>query len=148
MIESSPARGTYLLAAIAAIVSASAIFWKGRAVYRHLLFGEPAATGADILVITICVLVVQVAFWRVLVKTPPFKLPRNLLLSNIVLFVSRISFMLAGALFSIVVFVRLEELSIRFPTLVLFTLVLFTIFCFSRWLEQIGRALGGEAERH
>lgn len=148
MIGSGAARRNYLLAVIAAIFAAGAIFWKGREVYRHLLFGEPAATGADIAVITICVAVVQVAFWGVLVNSLPFELPRNLLLSNIVLFVSRISFMLAGALFSIVIFVRLEELDIRFPALVLFTLVLFTIFCLSRWLEQIGRALAGEVERH
>lgn len=147
MIGLGAARRTYLLAVIAAIVAAGVIFWKGREVYRHLLFGGAAATDGDIAVITICVAVVQVAFWCVLVNRPPFKLPRNLLLSNLVLFISRISFMLAGALFSIVIFVRLEELNIRFSALVLFTLVLFTIFCFSRWLEQIGRALGGEADR-
>ena len=115
--------------------------------YRHILFRQPAATTADLIAISISVIVLQLAYWRVLVDSPPFRLPKNMLVSNMLLFCSRISFMLAGALFSIVILVRFEELNIRLPGLVLFPLVLFTIFCFSRWVERIAREMEGSRDR-
>lgn len=74
-------------------------------------------------------------------RKPPFAIRKNLVLAHIVFFLSRISFMLAGALFSIVVFVRLEDLNMHPRQLVIFVAELFTIYCFSRWLELLGRVL-------
>ena len=127
--------------------AAGLIFWKGRTVYRHLLFGEPAATTADIVVISISVIVLQAAYWCILVKTPPFRLPKNQLLSTVMLFCSRISFILAGALFSVVVLIRFEEMDLRLRGIVLFPLVLFTFFCFARWLEKLSRGMEPDPDR-
>lgn len=132
-------RGLYAAAATTTIVAAAAIFWTGRGVYRHLLFRDGAATTADLFLILTSVVVIQLGYWTVLADRPPFEIRKSRIVSNALLFLSRLSFMLAGALFSIVVFVRFEELDITFIELSLFIAVLFTIFCFSRWLEMLGR---------
>lgn len=133
-------RAIYSLAAILALLAACAIFWKGREVYRHLYLHQTATSTADLVIILTSVAVIQVAYWSVLIGPPPFVIRKNPLIAHIVLFLSRISFMLAGALFSIVVFVRLEELHLHPRGLLSFVAVLFTIYCFSRWIERIGNA--------
>ncbi len=130
MTERGRAQFVYVLAGIMAVLAAGVLFWSGRIVYRHILFRQPAATTSDLIAISISVITLQVAYWGILVDSPPFRLPKNMLVANMLLFCSRISFLLAGALFSVVILVRFEELSIRLPGLVLFPLVLFTIFCF------------------
>ncbi len=147
MTDRGRAQFVYVLAGITAILAAGVLFWSGRIVYRHFLFRQPAATTAELVAMSISVIVLQVAYWCILIDSPPFRLPKNMLVANMLLFCSRISFLLAGALFSIVILVRFEEVNIRLPGLVLFPLVLFTIFCFSRWLEKIGREMEGSRDR-
>jgi hypothetical protein len=139
--ERGPERAIYASAAIVALIAAAATFWKGREVYRHLLLREPAGTAPDIFIILIAIAAIQIAYWSVLNRPPPFAIAKNSFLASIVLFFSRISFMLAGALFSIVVLVRLEELDISVRQLAIFAADLFTIYCFSRWLELLGHLL-------
>jgi hypothetical protein len=134
-------RAIYASAAIVTLIAAAATFWKGRIVYRHLLMREPAGAPADIVIILVAIAAIQIAYWSVLNRPPPFAVGRNLFLASVVLFLSRISFMLAGALFSIVVLVRLEELEISARQLGIFAADLFTIYCFSRWLELLGHLL-------
>jgi hypothetical protein len=148
MSRSETSRVYYSAAAAFSVLAAAAIFWKGRSVYRHLLFGESAGTPSELAIISVSVVVIQTAYWAVLKRPPPFRTMRSQVLGTVVLFLSRISFMLAGALFSIVVFVRFEELHIRPLGYLLFVAVLFTIFCFSRWLEAIGRHLEKGANPH
>lgn len=143
-------RAIYASAAIITLVAASATFWKGRTVYRHFLLREPAANTSDLLVILVAVIAIQIAYWSVLIGPPPFEIRKNVFAASVVLFLSRLSFMLAGALFSIVVFVRFEELDIHAQGLAIFAAVLFTIYCFSRWLERLGHTLetGSQDDRH
>ena len=124
----------WLLAAVAAEV-------KGRTVYRHLYLHESAATTSDLTVILVSVVAIQIAYWSILHRPLPFAIRKNRFLASVVLFLSRISFMLAGALFSIVVLVRLEDLQIHPRALTAFVAVLFTIYCFSRWIESLGHVL-------
>ncbi len=147
MTDRGKARTAYVLAGVAAVFAAGFIFWTGRTVYRHLLFSMPAPTTADIVVISISVIVLQAAYWCILVKAPPFRLPKNMLLSTVMLFCSRISFILAGALFSVVVLIRFESMDLRLRGFVLFPLVLFTIFCFARWLERLSRGMEPDPDR-
>ena len=133
-------RTRYWCAVLITTTAAAAIFWKGRAVYRHLLGHEHPASPADLAVIMTAILILQAIYWSVLIRPIPFEIKKNMLLANIMLFLSRISFMLAGALFSVVVFVRFDDLSFRLPGLIHFVAVLFTIFCFTRWIESWGRA--------
>ena len=141
MVISHSAMTKYGFAALAACAGAATIFWKGRETYRHFLFGQPPTTTFDLVVISLSVLAIQIAYWAVLCRPFPFASKKRPILATVLFFFSRISFMLAGALFSIVVFVRLEELEIKPVGAVLFVAVLFTLFCFCRWIEALGYAL-------
>jgi hypothetical protein len=69
------------------------------------------------------------------------KLGYNLLLGHVVLFLSRLNFVFAGAVFSAVYLVRFNELEISLLGFVLISVVLFSIFCYTLELERMGRAL-------
>lgn len=133
-------RAVYASAAVATLLAAGATFWKGREVYRQLYLHQTTASVSNLIIILISVAVIQAAYWTVLHAPPPFVIRKNHFIAHVILFLSRVSFMLAGALFSIVVLVRLEELSIRPHGLLTFIAVLFTIYCFSRWIERLGNA--------
>lgn len=133
-------RAIYACASMVMLFAAGATFWKGRAIYRHLYLHQTTTSMADLIVILVSIAVIQIAYWSVLHAPPPFAIRRNPFIAHIILFLSRVSFMLAGALFSIVVLVRLEDLQIRPRALLTFVAVLFTIYCFSRWVERIGNA--------
>ncbi len=147
MSHSRSTPGIYGFASLIAWAGALVIFWKGRETYRHLLFGQIPTTTADLVVISLSVLAIQVAYWNVLCNWPPFALKRRPFVSTVLFFLSRISFMLAGALFSITVFVRLEELDITPVGVALFIAVLFTLFCFCRWLEIMGSAFAAGSDK-
>jgi hypothetical protein len=61
-------------------------------------------------------------------------------LGHLILFLSRLNFIFAGAVFSAVYFVRFKELDVSFWGLMLLTTVLFSIFCYTLELERLGRA--------
>jgi len=93
-------------------------------------------------------LVMQVVYWYRLRRVPiPFRYP-NILLSHALFFMGRLSFIFGGALFAVVVFRHIPELS---PTLdfgifasvrrAAWLLVsLFALFCVTLELERLGRA--------
>ena len=85
----------------------------------------------------------QAAFWRRHRLRPPLPQLRNALVGYIVLFVARMSFVLATSIFGFVFIVRRPELFV--PTSRYFVLIvgLFAWFCFTQEFEQLGRALIG-----
>lgn len=125
---------------IVSIAAAAALFWNGRAVYHHLQANAGAVLESEIAIIFWAVVVLQIAYWWVLRWPAPFGFPKSFFMASVMIFFSRLSFMLAGALFSIVIFIRFEQIHIGPVGYLRFGIVLFTIFCFSRWLESLGRS--------
>ena len=76
-------------------------------------------------------------------------LPRRAVAAQAVQFLARLNFIYASAMFSVVFFVKFDELDIRLWKIVLLVAVLFSMFCYSSQLEWIGKALtvgrGGQA---
>jgi hypothetical protein len=66
---------------------------------------------------------------------------QNPLLGHLVLFLSRLNFIFAGAMFSAVYLTRFNEIDIALWGFVLLSTVLFSIFCYSPELERLGKAL-------
>jgi hypothetical protein len=130
----------YAVTAVVSIVAATALFWNGRAAYHHIQASADPVLASEIAAIFWSVVVLQIAYWSVLRRQAPYSFPKNFLMASIMIFFSRLSFMLAGALFSIVIFVRFGQIDIGPLGYLRFAIVLFTIFCFSRWLESLGRA--------
>lgn len=122
------------------------ILWEGIPIYRRIVAGaagQHVDSGALALA-ALAVGLVQGAYWLRLALVPGLKLPRNIFLSHLAVFVGRISFIFGTALFSTVLYYRLPELQLSFLRLVILVAVLFSMFCYALELERLGTALSGE----
>ena len=92
-------------------------------------------------------IVMQVAYWYRLCCVPIPSLSSNVILSHILLFLGRLSFIFGGSLFAIVFFRHLPELEAHADTWLmarrgmLLVGFLFSLFCATLELERLGRAL-------
>ena len=87
------------------------------------------------------VILIQVCYWLDQHWFPTLRLGHNALLGHVILFLARLNFIFASALFSAVYLVRFKELDISLWRFVLLSSVLFSIFCYTLELERFGRAL-------
>ena len=87
------------------------------------------------------VTIIQVCYWLNQYWFATLRLGYNALLGHVILFLARLNFIFASALFSAVYLVRFNELEISLWRLVLLSTVLFSIFCYTLELERLGRAL-------
>jgi len=85
----------------------------------------------------------QAAFWVRHRRRPRLPQVRNALVGHIVLFVARMSFVLATSVFGFVFIVRRPELFVPTSRYFVLTIGLFALFCYTQELEQLGRALIG-----
>ena len=89
---------------------------------------------------------IQCAYWFRLMRVPVAVRKPNIVASQVVLFLARLSFIFGSALFGLVFFRHLPELEI-IPGLgfvirgALFVTILFSLFCFAMEWERLGRAL-------
>ena len=87
------------------------------------------------------VITIQVCYWLDQNWFTTLRLGHNSLLGHVILFLSRLNFIFAAAVFSAVYLVRFNELEISLWGFVLLSGVLFSIFCYTLELERLGRAL-------
>lgn len=87
------------------------------------------------------VLLMQTAYWVRVWLRPAMPQRNHVLLAHLVAFVGRLSFVLGSSTFSVLFLVRFEELSWSPPRVMLVLAMLFSIFCFTLELEQLGRSL-------
>ncbi|CDX31074.1 hypothetical protein MPLA_1410015 [Mesorhizobium sp. ORS 3359] len=66
-------------------------------------------------------------------------LPRCTVASHILQFLARLNFIYPSAMFSVVFFVKFDELDIRLGKIVLPIAVLFSMFCYSSQLKHVSR---------
>ena len=90
---------------------------------------------------TLGVIMIQVCYWLAQCWFTTLRLGHNSLLGHVILFLSRLNFIFAAAVFSAVYLVRFNELEISLWGFVLLFGVLFSIFCYTLELERLGRAL-------
>jgi hypothetical protein len=96
----------------------------------------------DILVFAaLGVTVIQLSYWVDQHWFPTLRLRYFPLLGHVILFLARLNFIFAGAVFSAVYLVRFNEVHFSPLGFVLLSAVLFSIFCYSLELERLGRAL-------
>jgi hypothetical protein len=136
---------------VLAIQMFGAIFfvWQQLPSFRQVLLNPGEQLPYDICsdFVTVCVLcVMQVSYWYRLLHIPiPFR-RSNVILNHLFLFLGRLSFIFGSALFSVVVFRHLPEMS-READILLMSLrgailvsSLFALFCSSLELERLGQA--------
>ncbi|PZM15759.1 hypothetical protein [Rhizobium tubonense] len=121
-------------------------------IYARLLDdpGTPQRFGVAMVVVAgLSVVLVQTAYWyRVFNVILPVRTKR-VVVGHLILFASRLGFIVASALFSIVLFRHLPEIDFaqNWSTFLwrglLLLAVLFTLFCFTTELERLGSAMRG-----
>lgn len=91
-------------------------------------------------------LLIQVAYWLRMRLQPPLPRTRNIVLSHIVSFVARISFVSVTATFTVMFLNRFEDLkNINYPPLraLVVLMMFFSLFCWTLELERLAKALQG-----
>lgn len=91
------------------------------------------------------VTLIQSAYWLRVRLQPPMPRRGGVVLGHLVMFLGRLSFILASSTFSLMIFTRFEELSLPAHRILMLVALLFSMFCFSLELERLGRSLSDSA---
>ena len=146
-MEKSEGRQTssYFLWFAVQTIGATILFWYAVPLFRQALLNPVGhIPRLENLVWSLsAITLMQAGFWERRRLRSPLPQLRNALVSYIVLFVARMSFVLATSIFGFAFIVRRPELFV--PTSRYFVLIvgLFALFCYTQELEQLGRALIG-----
>ena len=128
----------------------TAIFcWKGLPLFR-LLIADPASyeTRERIWIWALTAIVlIQIGYWLRYRIEPALPRFRNALLGHIVLFVSRLSFVVATSIFSFVFIAKRLEAQMDASRYILTLVGLFSLFCYMLELQRFGSALIGAEEK-
>jgi hypothetical protein len=138
-------RSSYFFLFAMQTVGAAVLLWYTVPLFRRVLLdpGSHVPRPENLVWSLSAIALTQAGFWiRHRLRSPIPQL-RNALVGYIVLFVERMSFVLATSIFGFVFIVRRPELFV--PTSRYFVLIvgLFALFCYTQELEQLGRALIG-----
>ena len=135
-------RGYFVLLAMQTI-AAAILFWFTIPLFRQALLdpGSHLPRPENLVWSLLAITLMQAGYWIRHRLRPSLPQLRNALFGYIVLFVARMSFVLATSIFGFVFIVRRPELEI--PTSRYFILIigLFALFCYTQELERLGRAL-------
>ena len=130
-------------------IGAAILFWYTVPLFRQILLdpGSHVVRPENLVWSLSAIALMQAGYWIRHRLRPSLPQLRNALFGYIVLFVARMSFVLATSIFGFVFIVRRPELEI--PTSRYFILIigLFALFCYTQELEQLGRALIGPDSR-
>ena len=131
----------YAVCFLIEIAGMALILWDGVPLFQHLIRFERTVTAFDINIMSIAVILIQVTYWASLRHDPPFDLPRQQFIGHVFLLLSRLIFIFAAGVFSLVVYRYPEMFEFSLSKMSLLIAVLFSVFCFSRHLERIGNLL-------
>ena len=125
---------------------AAILFWYTIPLFRQVLLdpGGHVARTENLIWSLSAITLMQASYWiRHRLRLPLPRLLRNALVGYAVLFVARMSFVLATAVFGFVFIVRRPEFQIPASRYLVLIIGLFALFCYTQELEQLGRAMIG-----
>ena len=126
-------------------IGAAILSWFAVPLFRQVLLdpGGHVARPENLVWSLSAIALMQAGYWiRHRLRLLP-RLLRNALVGYIVLFVARMSFVLATSIFGFVFIVRRPEFEIPMSRYFIVIIALFALFCYTQELEQLGRALIG-----
>ena len=143
----------YLLLFAIQITGAIAFVWQQLPEFEQVVINPgrqlPHDAFSDLMTVGVFCLM-QLAFWCRLFYVPiPFRRP-NIVLSHVLLFLGRLSFIFGSALFSVAAFRHLPELgretdiALAAGRGILLLACLFALFCVSLEVERLGQAFDGD----
>jgi len=93
------------------------------------------------------VALIQVGYWLRVRLRPPMPGSGHVLIAHLAAFVARLSFILASSTFTVVFFVRFEQLSLPPRRVFMMLALLFSMFCWTLELERLAKALHRTEEK-
>ena len=128
-----------------AVQSAGMLFilYEALPLYRRLLRGPGEdQPGSYLFVPGVCVVIVmQVCYWGNRNVRLRLGLKRNVFLGHILLYLARLSFIFAGAMLSLALFVRSADTRLSSIGIAILVATTFAQFCYARELEALAREL-------
>lgn len=146
----SDSRARLWLLLTAQTVTVVLLLWSAFPIYRTILAapGQPLQDmPGSPLVIVLALVAFHGAYWYRLMRVPIEVRRRGLLISHLVHFCGRMSFIFGGALFALVAFRHLPELNQAIDPLQLLgrmlalLIILFSLFCYTLELERVAAAM-------
>ena len=125
------------------VVGAVLLTVNGLPIYRKMLYApnEQIQHYGALFWAMVATMMIQVGYWvRYYGRTPILHLD-NALIGHLVLFLSRLSFLFATSAFGYIFITGNIDLEISWMRYLVFTLGLFSLFCFVRELEKLGNAM-------
>jgi hypothetical protein len=124
-------------------IGAAILFWYAVPLFRRVLLdpGSHTARPENLVWSLSAIALMQAGYWIRHHLRPRLPQLRNALIGYIVLFVARMSFVLATSVFGFVFIVRRPELQIPTSRYFIVIIALFALFCYTQELEKLGRAL-------
>ena len=127
-------------------IGAAILFWFAVPLFRQVLLdpGGHEARPENLVWSLPAITLMQVGYWiRHRLRLPLPRLLRNALVGYVVLFIARMSFVMATAIFGFVFIVRRPEFQIPTSRYFVLIIALFALFCYTQELEQLGRVMIG-----
>ena len=117
------------------------IFYRVLPFYRGLLRGPGGdRPGAHLIVPGLCVLLImQVCYWSKRKVRIPLARRQNAFVAHVLLFLSRLSFIFAGAVLSLAIFTRSADTRFSPIGIAILVAATFAQFCYARELEALSR---------
>jgi len=142
-LEGYRTRGAVLLAAEAVCVII--IYWQGLPIYRTLISNQEAHEPQQQAFVWVVVasILIQAAYWSRYRRPGPTMTARKPVAGHLLLFASRLLFLFAGAVFSYLFIAKRLENQLPLIRYVGILFALFSVFCFTREVELMGKRLMG-----
>ena len=129
-----------LIAAEAA--GSQAILWNGIPIYRRLLSrGTEGASAKDFVLVTIVVIVMQVAHWGAFRLRPQLRFRRNVFLGHVLVFIGELSLFFINALAVVILFDRSAELDFVLWKVLVLVAILFAVCTYKYQLGTLGESI-------
>jgi hypothetical protein len=146
LASSTTGRWLYYLLFGVQTTGAVILFWHGVPHYQQIL-ADPSGHEArpETLIWSLsAIALIQAGYWVSHRLRPPLPQVRNAFVGYIILFVGRMSFVLATSVFGFVFITRKPEFQIPTFRYVVTIAGLFALFCYTQELEKLGKNLLGK----
>lgn len=129
-------------------IGAAILIWLGVPLYRQVLENPGAHEPRPERLIwsLAAIALLQAGYWVRHRLNPPLPRLSNAFLGHIILFLGRLSFVFAAAVFGFA-FIRKPEFQIPLSRYLVLIACLFALFCYTQELERLGRGLIGSNPR-
>jgi hypothetical protein len=124
------------------------VLWWGVPIYR-LIIENPGPQHLDWVAFvwgSAAVALIQVGYWFRLNFVSALHFRPNVILSHLILFLGRLTFVFGATIFSTIVYLRLPQITPSLPRFALLFAVLFSLFCYTPELENLGQSMSAKKQ--